>query len=303
MNHSTNLNDYRHYSLAMEYDECNRETLQWGFLEACVEGNTDKALFLLVSPDLYSHVSMAHDNYAGIKSAVQYGHLDILTFCLESPLLNNYPINLEQDYIFRVAAQYGHLHIIQYLVEHPTLSQKLDFASYAYDAFNKACSNGHLDIAQYLIEKLPQSVNINEQNGDCLRQACYNGHLHVVQYLLESNCGFDRQLVHYNNDICLSVAVQSNNLEIVSYIFEKFNCYGSIAKSLDNAVGTKNNDIIDYFILEKKVDKIPELKAILQQCQQKTLQHIEPLIASRNLFEELHTSLPIMSVAKKQSKI
>lgn len=199
-----------------EYNE------QSSFVFACAQNKLSivKKLVYLI-PGKSSYI------YQALFAACKNGHLDIIKFLL-------FTFNYHTFIIIVWASLYNHLHIIQYLVNNNTNfnhfeHDTFDFSSRYSDALTTAVEENHIEIVKYLYE-------LYNTNSD-------------LKFLIHDN------LPLFPSHELIIIAMENGNINMLSYLYDILN-YPINDKILDTAIDTNNNDIINYIYDNLPMDYI-----------------------------------------------
>ena len=119
--------------------------------------------------------------------AARKGNLSLVT----ELHLNGININVNNDYVLRLAAKNGHLEVVKYLLQNGANVNADNDCALGWAAYN-----GHLEVVKYLLQN---GANINANDDYALRWAAYRGDLDTVKYLLQSGANINEtnKFVHF----------------------------------------------------------------------------------------------------------
>ncbi len=167
------------------------------------KGRLDHVVISLMGHGADIHIG----NDEALKSASQYGHLDIVRY-LVGLKPDGANIHIDNDIALRLASENGHLDIVRYLVE--LKPDGGDIHTRDEYALRWASINGHSDIVKYLISA---GANVYANDDEALRYSSQNGHSDVVKYLISAGSN-----VYANDDEALRYSSQNGHLDIVKYL-------------------------------------------------------------------------------------
>lgn len=145
----------------------------------------------------------------------------------------------------------------------------------------KACANNHLDVVKFLLSspQLKKHANVHARSDLALWQAIYRGNTEIVKYLLTSDELTDRASEKYNKKGFITACrfgykdlakffLTSDELKIKINVHEKRDvAFKELCNTkIKNINDSKQIDeILEYLILDYKIEKTQEIKNFLQQ--------------------------------------
>lgn len=161
----------------------NSKTINQKFIKACRAGDLEKAKYFV---GLGANIHCQHDR--AFQYACQSGHLEIIRYLLVSPELSTHvPIN-EAHHGFQHACLEKHFSIIKYLMTSDELKEKADINAFDGLALKWTCMHA-LETLQFLLtdEELKNKVDLHTNDDKVLKDLCmvnHDEHKEALTYLI-----------------------------------------------------------------------------------------------------------------------
>ena len=162
-----------------------------------------------------------------VFKACRHGHIDLVTFLIESCNANYTRGDNESVVPLHVAAYEGHVPIVEFLSQLPGIDME---SKNGRTALHYACQQGKLPVVKCLIEKCG-SLNrecVDKESITPLHLAAGNGHFDTVKYLCTNRCSCsDPSKTDISNRTPLHYAAHGGysecKLEVVKFLVEECN--------------------------------------------------------------------------------
>lgn len=181
--------------------------------DSCMSGAVRNGHMAIVKFLVDQKVQINQDH---IDTAAQYGHINILTY-----LLNTIHIFIAFNKPLKLSAEYGHLEVVKYLIENQA-DHITDF--YMGWAFQTAAIHGHIDVVQYMVTIkqcmiIPDVYMVTTKQGmiipslqkTIVKVSVDKGQLERVKYLID-----DQKFLYYPNII--NGAAQNGHFDMLQYL-------------------------------------------------------------------------------------
>ena len=146
--------------------------------------------------------------------ACRQGHLELVKYLVNEKLIDPVDANKEGETPFHVACETGRLEIVKFLVEKQDCDPMQLQGNRYTTPYASACATGQLDVIRYLTEKRQCDPERKDDRDFCaIDLAILAGKVDILKYFVE------KRRCDLRSDTNFLYAVQSGNLETISYIF------------------------------------------------------------------------------------
>jgi ankyrin repeat protein len=166
------------------YSKFTKKHINQAFVDACINGDLEKAKFLLNSPELQHRADISYNENTALHQACEHNHLHIMQYLLTSPELKVHAdIHSKDDWALTIACNEGHFEIVKYLLTSPDLKEHSHFN---VDQIRYALHIGEFDIVDYLLNSsdLKKNFDIHMQEDTIFKQFCQFGDMGNLKYLI-----------------------------------------------------------------------------------------------------------------------
>jgi hypothetical protein len=255
----------------------NPDTFSADFISCCKNNQVEALTYFVNHPLFIEKNNTEHLTYLGAGSACESGNLELLTYfitnSITSPLLTLHSRNL----LLIISCGNNHLPLVSYLLTSDEVNPKPE------------------------IHTLPDSLDLIKGNYhlDTLSAAAQEGYLEIIQYLLTAPELINKADLAYNHQAVYRHAIHSrtkNKLEIIDYILsssdlkDHANPYQFDFLNIYNVQMPMYYDLslVQYLISHHNVDE-----KIIEFCSDDLKHEVMATFKRKNLFDKIHTQLPI----------
>lgn len=254
----SNIDQLQQLSLHASIVQSNLMQLSRMMVAAAEKNQVELVQYLLTTPDLSIHASIAVDAYKVYKVAAQHQDNKLLHYLLTDSNLRivqkynfSYAYNPIFETAFNSACCCGNLSVVQYMMKEKLLySYHKDMKS-SSTAFYHACSGDNIALIEYLI-KQPNFALRNVSVNASLNYAIENDKFDNFLFLLENMF-----LTVENLESALMHACQKNKLHFIEYLLNEkqvdINCLSN--KPLSLAIDANHPNIVQYLLTSATLSK------------------------------------------------
>lgn len=204
------------------------------FRSSCLTGNIElvKYLFYLDSITDKENINIhSEDNYA-IRHACILGYSDIVRLLLSHDTIRSFELEKNNNYIYMYTFISGHVMLSNFI------SNYLDHNILLVDM----CKKGYLAIVDYILTNKTYRIDLFYNNNSPFIEAC-KSNMELAKYFIDYN----RNVIHYGNDIALRELCYSGNLKMVKWLLNQddFNKFD---------LTYNNNEIFVFSCINGKLD-------------------------------------------------
>ena len=209
------------------------------FHAACKAGDLQTVQKIITSVTLGDSFNQLYIN-AGLGTACEKGHLDIVEYLLTNPDLRTsgkHDIHFSSkngtNSPIRSSSLYGHLEMVQILTQPEYLTGDLNWIN---DGLHNACKRGHLDIVDYLLTAphLERFKTAYAKLDPGFRYACINNRIDLMDYLVSQH----QVNIHADCDKAFEYCCRADNSSSLSYLIFEANI--PFTKEIGDYLNTPN---------------------------------------------------------------